>query len=152
MKHRCFCEYKQHCSNTTLITYVVVQNKCKNIVKQAKEKHERSIGLACENNLTLSRRYVQRKLKTPTGISSVLDGSTLVSSEKDRGNLLNRYFSKIYTKESLDNFHVAYEAAHSNGSTLSDVVITLMAVEERHGMLSCHRSHGESFTYFNICV
>ena len=61
----------------------------------------------------------------PTGISSLLDGNTLVSSENDKANLLNSYFSRIYAKENMINLPVAYEAAHSNGSTLSDVVITL---------------------------
>ena len=76
-------------------------------------------------------KYVQRKLKIPTGISSLLDGNTLVSSEKDRANLLNRYFSRIYTKENMNIPPVAYEAACTNGSTLSDVVITSKAVEEK---------------------
>ena len=67
-------------------------------VRQAKEKYEGSIGLACENNPTLFWKYVKRKLKMPTGISSLLNGNTLVSSEKDKTNLLNRYFSRIYAK------------------------------------------------------
>ena len=67
---------------------------------------------------------MKRKLKIPTVISLQLDGDTFVSSEKEKANLLTRHFSRIYTKENMNNLPVAYEAACSNGSTLSDVVIT----------------------------
>ena len=77
----------------------------------------------------------------PTWITSLLDGNTLVSSENDNANLLNRFFSRIYAKENMNNFPVAYEAAQSNGSTLSDVVITPKAVEKKLRMLNCNRSH-----------
>ena len=108
LKHRSFCEYTLHCSSTTVIIYIEVQNKCKSIVRLAREKYERSIGLACENNPTLFWKYVQRKLKMPTGISSLLDGNTLVSSEKDKANLPSMYFSRIYAKENMNNLPVAY--------------------------------------------
>ena len=107
-----------------LIRYDGVQNKCKSIVRQAKEKYERITGLAYMNNPTLFWKYVQRILQIPTGISSLLDGNSLVSSEKDKDNFLNMYFSRIYAEENINNLPVAYRASHSYGGTLSDVVIT----------------------------
>ena len=44
---------------------------------------------------------MQRKFKIPTGISSLLDGNTLGCSEKGKASLLNTYFSRVYTKESM---------------------------------------------------
>ena len=40
----------------------------------------------------------------------------------------------------MDNLPAAYEAAFSNGSTLSDVVITPKAVNEKQRMLNCNKS------------
>ena len=67
----------------------------------------------------------------PTRISSLLDGSTFVSCEKDMANLLNWCLFRIYAKENMNNLPVAYEAARSNGSTLFDVVIRPNEVEEK---------------------
>ena len=78
----------------------------------------------------------------PTGISSLLDDNTLVSSEKDKANLLNMYFSRICTKENMSSLPVAYEGAHSYASTLSDVVITPKALEEKLRMLNCIKPQG----------
>ena len=100
------------------------------------------IGLACKNNPTLFCKYIQRKFIMQTGRSSLLDGNTLVSSEKGKANLRNIYFSRVYAKENMSNVPVAYEAACSNGSTLSDVVITPKAVEEKLRMLYCNKSDG----------
>ena len=77
-----------------------------------------------------------------TGISSLLDGNTLVSSEMDKANLLNTYFPRIFTKENMSNHHVAIEAACSNRSTFSDMVITPYAAEEKIRMLSSNKPQG----------
>ena len=42
----------------------------------------------------------------------------------------------------MNNLPVVYEAAHSNGGTLSDVVITPKVVEEILRMLICNKSQG----------
>ena len=42
----------------------------------------------------------------------------------------------------MNNLPVNYEAARSNGSTLSDVVMTPKTVEEKLRMLGCRKSQG----------
>ena len=42
----------------------------------------------------------------------------------------------------MNNLPVAHEAACSHGSTLSDVVITPKAVEEKLRMFNCNKSQG----------
>ena len=37
LKHRRFCEYKQHCSNTTMIRYVEVQSKVEALLDKIKK-------------------------------------------------------------------------------------------------------------------
>ena len=76
----------------------------------------------------------------PTMIGSLLDGDTFASSEKDKVNLLNRYLSRIHTIENMNNRSIGHEAAHSNGSTLSNVVITPKAVQEKLGIINCIKS------------
>ena len=79
----------------------------------------------------------------PSGISSLLIDNLLVCSEKDKASLLNSYFSRIYTNENMNNHPDVYEAAaRSNGSSLSDVVITPKAVEEKPRMLNYNRPLG----------
>ena len=89
-----------------------------------------ALDLAYKNNSTFFWKYVQRKLKTPTGISSLLDGNALVTSEKDKASLKNTYFSMVYSKKNMSNHPVVNEAVRSNGSTLSDVVTTPKAIEK----------------------
>ena len=78
----------------------------------------------------------------PTGISSLLDDNTLVTSKKDVANLLNTYFSMVYAKENINYLSVAYEAVPFNGSTLSDGVVTPKVIEGNLRTLNCIKSQG----------
>ena len=42
-KHKCFFEYKQHYNDATLIRYIEVQNRCKCIIRQAKENMKEAL-------------------------------------------------------------------------------------------------------------
>ena len=50
----------------------------------------------------------------------------------------------------MNNLPIAYEAASSIGSTLSNVVITHKAVEEKLRMLSCNKPQGPDRTLIRV--
>ena len=56
-----FTSMVNYSRNGCYIRYVEVENKCKSIVHQAKVKYERCPGMACRNNPTLFRKFVQGK-------------------------------------------------------------------------------------------
>ena len=68
-------------------------------------------------------------------------GTTAVSDE-DKANVLNQFFSSVYTREEKHNLPDREEASRSSGTTIIDICITPQAVENKLKDLNVCKAQG----------
>ena len=97
-------------------TYGTVENwtKFKNLEKEvivrirnAKRKMEKNLANAKETSTKTFANYIKSKSKTVTSIGPLKNSSgSLISSEKEMAEILNRFFASVFTKEDISNIPV----------------------------------------------
>jgi hypothetical protein len=82
-------------------------------------------------------------MKTNTGISTLktTDGSFVVD-DKGKAETLNNYFSSAFTREDKTDIPVMTESCYSEGVTLSEVIITPLAVKNKLKDLDPNKAQG----------
>ena len=87
--------------------YIRQRNICSKEIKKAKKKHERNIAKDCKENPSKFWRYVNEKCKTNVGVSSLKDeNGNLVTSDKDRAEILNKFFTSVFLKEDYQIYQI----------------------------------------------
>ena len=78
-----------------------------------------------------------------SGISPLLkeNGDFAVQNE-DKANTLNQYLSSVFIQENPDGIPRVGEGERSNGTLLSDIVITPSAVTNKLSLLNNHKAQG----------
>ena len=86
---------------------------------------------------------MQSKCKVKVGISPLTkaDGDTALS-DIDKANTLNKSFASVFTKENLENLPSISIANWSDGKTITDLVVTPEAVENKLKMLNVNEAEG----------
>ena len=83
--------------------YVRARRRTTRLVRQAKKLHERKIEKSIKQNSKGFWKLVRQKTKVNTGITDlVVDGKT-VTSDIEKAEALNNYFSSVFTIENLGN-------------------------------------------------
>jgi hypothetical protein len=123
--------------------YIKVRNKCNSIIKQAKREYEQKVAKDCKNNVKCFWKYVQEKLKVNNGVSPLkTEKGDIVVTDKDKANILNDFFSTVFTKENHKDMPSISEAERSQGFTLADIQVTSEAVGKALKNLNPNKAHG----------
>ena len=80
------------------------------------------------------------KLKTKEGVADLSDGANKVSSDEGKANLLNKFFSSVFTDEDLTNIPSSEE--RDIGFKLSEIFISKDDVSKLLAALHPNKSPG----------
>ena len=76
-------------------------------IRNAKRKMEKNLANAKETSTKTFANYIKSKSKTVTSIGPLKNSSgSLISSEKEIAEILNRFFASVFTKEDISNIPV----------------------------------------------
>ena len=103
------------------MSYCEARNKAKKATIYAKKKYEWNIAHDVKDNPKTFWSYVRSKNKTRTGVADLKDeDGSLVSTDKEKANVLNNFFSSVFTNEDTNQmpiFDIRYQ-----GSPITEVV------------------------------
>ena len=128
-KYKTFKRYLNSKTSQSYKDYIKARNKCNKEIKLLRKKHEKFIALGAKENPKKFWKYVQEQTKTNTGVQVLknTDGS-LSNSDELKANTLNSFFSSIFTGEDTTFVPKMEECSKSEGTAVSDIVITPLVV------------------------
>ena len=83
--------------------YVTERNQARKEVRKAVRNFEKSIAKKCKTNPKAFWSYVSSKVKTRQTLSHLSNNNRLYFSDADKAELLNEFFSSVYTEEDINN-------------------------------------------------
>jgi hypothetical protein len=87
--------------------YKAAEKQVKNMIRNSKRKFERDIAKGCGSERENKKRffsYIKQRTKSRIGIGPLKNGQgKTVQDDKDMAELLNRFFSGIFTREDTTN-------------------------------------------------
>jgi hypothetical protein len=121
MKKRRWREYRRQPNNETKAAYEDVEGELKKKIKRAKRKKERELVNGEDRNGKKFTNYIKSKTKARTGIGPLkkADG-TLTTDGREMADILNGFFSSVFTKEDLTNLPTKNRETNK---LLTDIVI-----------------------------
>ena len=123
--------------------YIISRNICTRSVRRAKREHERKVAKNSKSNNKMFWKYVRSKTKATSGVSALKkENGEMTKEDNEKAEILNNYFSSVFTEENLTNIPFIAEAENSDGATLTDVVITPAAVKDKLSKLNVNKAQG----------
>jgi hypothetical protein len=121
MKKRRWREYRRQPNNESKAAYEDVEKELKKKIKRAKRKKERELVNGEDRNGKKFTNYIKSKTKARTGIGPLkkADG-TLTTDGREMADILNGFFSSVFTKEDLTNLPTKNRETNK---LLTDIVI-----------------------------
>lgn len=153
-KRKSWKAYKYSKSVLAQAKYVKDRNECTNAVRSAKMSFERKIALESKSKVKSFWNYINSKLKTRSGIGTLerSDG-TLASSEADKVEVLNKFFTSVFTRtEDLQNF----DTNCNLDIRLSDILFSQQDILKKLNSLKTDKSAGPDGLHpkvlFEVCL
>lgn len=142
-KHKLYKRFLRSDLSYDYRRYIQSRNECNRVIKQAKREYEKKLAKGCKANAKLFWKYVQSKTKSFSGISPLTkgDGST-AETDEGKAEVLNSFFSSVFTKEDLSNVPVLETGCRSEGRLLTDVQVTPGAVRAKLSKLNPSKAQG----------
>ena len=105
------------------------------------KSYEKNISKNCKRNAKSFWKYVNSKLKRSTGICNLIksDG-TLTTSDKDKAQVLNEFFSSVFTSENIKNVPIL--KPHNNNTFIPEILLTSTAVKNKLNNLKVDKATG----------
>ena len=140
-KRQAYQRYLDTKEGKDYLGYTKARNQVKWMCKKAVRDFERQIAREAKKNPKAFFAYARSKLKTKEGIADLDqdDGGT-ASTNEAKANVLNAFFSSVFTKESLDN-PPPFEDRHFN-EALADMDISPETVAKKLKGLKINKSPG----------
>ena len=118
-------------------------NKCNKQIKAARRKHEMNIANNAKSDPKVFWKYVKERTKSSVGVNALKKmDNTFATSEKEKADILNEYFSSVFTIENTDDIPDITDNIHSDGKAILDLVITPAAVEDKLKKLDASKAQG----------
>ena len=112
-KRRVFKQWKDSNLNAKLDEYIKLSKSVQKSTKNAKKTFERKIAKPKGDGTRIFNSYVKSKTKTRTSIGSLkrISGE-IVTDSTDMAEMLNDFFSSVFTREDVSNIPVADQVPH----------------------------------------
>ena len=124
-------------------TYIRKRNQTAREIRRAKRKHEKNISQKCKEDPNVFWKYVNAKSKTSAGLSCLKDkDGNLLTSDKDKANALNNFFTSVFSKENLSNLPNLGEGSMSGGVIVNDCIITEAEIVKKLKDLNHNKAQG----------
>ena len=123
--------------------YQSARNKTKNDIKRARKEHESKIADCSKDNPKRFWRYLNESAKSTSGISALkTQTGSLASSDQDKAQTLNSFFSSVFTNENVTNIPDLQFASLSKQTSCNNPVITPEKVLEKLTALKTDKAYG----------
>ena len=150
-KYKLFKRFLESDNSWHYHEYIKVRNQVTKDTKKAKYEYEVKVAKESKLNPKMFWRYVNSKRKCKQNVTSLKnDEDILITDDKGKADLLNKYFSSVFTKEDLKNLPHMSEGEKSNEMFASDLIITEEAVRAKLSNLNPNKSPGPDKLYPRI--
>ena len=140
-KYHFFKRFKASKLSDDYHKYAEARNKVKKEIRLAVKEHEKKISSECKKNVKPFWKYVNSKLKRTTGIPNLLKpDKTLTTSDEEKANVLNDFFSSVFTKEDLSDIPIVNN--RSNNIFLSNLIIKEDDIKQKLNGLNTAKAMG----------
>ena len=140
-KDSLYAEYRQTGNLIAKLRFSKAKNDLRNLTRKLRRDYEADLVQSIKEKPKLFWKYIGRKMKTRARVEELkgADGS-IAHTSKDKAEMLNEFFSNVFTKE--DMTCVPQADFGFDGDTLTDIVITEVAVKEKLRNLNANKSPG----------
>ena len=126
-KQKFWKRFSKNRNDMNFVNFKTAEKLCKRGVSAAKRKFERNI--ANSGNKRPFTAYVKSKTKSRSNVGPLKVGQGLVSGNKDMAQVLNNYFTSVYSKEPPGEVPVAPKLPST--SVLSNIYISAAQVKKK---------------------
>jgi len=142
-KYRLYRRYLSTKQGADYTKYIKERNECNKLLKKERKKYEKLIAKNCKMNVKGFWKYVKENTKSNSGVSSLKnDQGNIIVNDAEKAEVLNSFFASVFTNENLDNIPDLPPGSWSEGITLSDILITNLAVENKLKSLDSNKAQG----------
>ena len=103
-KHEAYKRYLSTREGQDYNYYAKCRNQAKWAVRKAKRQYEKNIAMQAKTNPKAFYQYANSKLKSRSGIADLVqEDGTLTDSDKEKTEVLNKFFASVFTQEDLSS-------------------------------------------------
>ena len=123
--------------------YINARNEAARNVKNAKKKYQSDIATKVKTNPKVFWRYINSKRKNKDDIAPLsTDDINFETNDKNKADMLNNFFTSVFTNEDLNNIPNTTAGEKSNNCFISDLRVTELAVRDKLSKLKVNKSPG----------
>ena len=126
------------------LSYTRIRNKVNTMIRQTKRKFEKDVALKSKSNPKAFWSHIRRRLKTKTGVASLLENNndkcSTKFSDSDKANILQKQFSRAFTREPEGDIPSLQKRTESEISYF-DVTVEMVQYEGEYSKLDQSISH-----------
>ena len=141
-KHDLFKLYRKSKSTFDHNKYKSHRNKCKQAIRSAKDQYESFIAENCNTNPKLFWNYIKEKTKGSSNITALKTDDGYATSDKEKADTLNVFFSSVFTRENNTNMPILEAGLYSKNVFLPNLIFTPKAIEDKMNNLNVSKSQG----------
>ena len=143
-KFNSYIKQRENPTHYNHFKYTQTRNESTRVNRAAIRVFEKKIADNCKDNPRSFWKYVGTKTKAKSGISALMTGDgEMLESDKDKAELLNKFFSSVFTREDKQNVPHVTESSKSDGKAIKDLnKITPDIVEKKLKELNANKAQG----------
>ena len=124
------------------LKYTKERDELRSMTRKLSESYERDLAKNIKRNPKAFWKYVNSKTKVRCGIGDLTrEDGTIASTDEDKAETLNNFFSSVFTTEDLNNMPTI-DQHYRGDDPLSDIIITPDMVAKKLGKLKSDKSAG----------
>ncbi|MBN3300038.1 RTJK polymerase, partial [Amia calva] len=137
-KKMLYSAYKRDGDETKYIEYVELQRDLKKGIRKAKREIERNIALGAKTNAKSFFQYYNSKWSIKEEVKQIKGkNGGILEKEQDVANVLNEYFTEVFTKEKTDDMP---QVDNQSSQTLREIRINEGEVQKGLAELKTNKS------------
>ena len=140
-KQQAWKQYQHTGERIDYIRATTEKNEFTTLTRNLCRDFERKLAGNLKNNPKDFWRYCKSKLKNKTGLGDIrTEEGNLTSDDLEKADILNRYFTSVFTRE--DTVHIPPMSKRLESGSLTEIVITPDLVEKKLSKLKVCKSAG----------
>ena len=113
-KRRLWKVYKETKDHAEYMAYKRVEKEVKDSVRKAKKKFERNLAKDARKNPKAFYTYLKSKTSNRQSVGPLKENDEIVTDDEKQAEILNQFFTSVFTKEDLENLPLLEPVYHGN--------------------------------------